>query len=112
MAAAADRYQVPLLAPMLVGVVPTERKLRETLDVPDMVYEFRRISSAANLAVSVIVPENRGGQLPPFAADIERVNITGIDQAQEPLQESLSHRQNKRGHDRNDKSSQSWPHGL
>ena len=22
------------------------------------------------------------------------------------------HRQNKRGHDRNDKSSQSWPHGL
>lgn len=61
MAAAADRYQVPLLAPMLVGVVPTERKLRETLDVPDMVHKVRRVSSAANLAVSVIVPKNRGG---------------------------------------------------
>ena len=96
MAAAADRYQVPLLYSMLVSVVPAERKLRETLDMPDMVHKHRRIGPAANLAVSVIVPEDRSRQLPPFPADVERVNIPGSNQAQEPLQKTLSHRQNKK----------------
>lgn len=93
MAAAADRYQVPLLASMIVSVVPTERKLRESLNMPDMVHELRRVSSATDLAVSVIVPEDRGGQFSPFPADVERVDIASGNQAQEPIEKSLSHRQ-------------------
>lgn len=61
MAAAADRYQVPLLGSMLVGVVPAECELRKSFDMPDMMHKFRRIGSAANLAVSVIIPKDRGG---------------------------------------------------
>lgn len=112
MAAAADRYQVPLLDSVLVGVVPAKCELREPLDMPDMMHKLRRVNSATNLAVSVIIPEDRGGQLPPFPADVERVYIPGSNQPQEPLQKMLSHRQNKRGHDRNDKLLQSWPLGL
>lgn len=96
MAAAADRYQVPLLYSMLVSVVPAERKLRETLDMPDMVHKHRRIGPAANLAVSVIVPEDRSRQLPPFPADVKRVNIPRSDQALKPLEEPISHRQTKK----------------
>lgn len=96
MAAAADRYQVPLLVSVIVGVVPTERKLREFFDMPDMVHKLRSISPSADLAVPMVVPEDRGGQFPPFPADVERVNIPGSNQAQEPLQKTLSHRQNKK----------------
>ena len=95
-AAAADRYQVSLLGSVLVGVVPTECELRKSFDMPDMMHKIRRIGSAANLAVSVIVPEDRGGQFPPFPADVERVNIPGSDQAQEPLQKTFSHRQKQK----------------
>lgn len=95
-AAAADRYQVSLLGSVLVGVVPTECELRKSFDMPDMMHKLRSIGSAANLAVSVIVPEDRGGQLPPFPADVERVNIPGSDQTQEPLQKTLSHRQKQK----------------
>ena len=91
----ADGYQVPLPDTMIVGVEPAESKLREILDVLDMMHKLRSIWPAADLAVPVIVPEDCRGQFPPFPADVERMNISGGDQAQEPIEKTLSHKQQK-----------------
>ena len=65
------------------------------LDVLDMMHKFRSVRPAADLAVPVIIPKDCCGQLPPFPADVEWVNISGGDQAQEPIKKTLSHRQQK-----------------
>lgn len=65
------------------------------LDVLDMMHKLRSIWPAADLAVPVVIPKDCCGQLPPFTTDVERVNISGGDQAQEPIKKTLSHRQQK-----------------
>lgn len=55
-AAPANGYQVPLLGSVFVGKVPTKREMGELFDVLDMMHKLRRIGSAADLAVPVIVP--------------------------------------------------------
>ena len=96
MAAPTDGYQVPLPDTVLVGVVTAESELRVFLDVFDMMHQLRSVRPAADLAVPMIVLEDGCGQLPPFPADVERVNISGGEQGQEPIKKTLSHGQQKK----------------
>lgn len=61
----------------------------------DMMHKLRSIWPAADLAVPVIVPEDCCRQFPPFPADVERVNISGGDQGQEPIKKTSSHGRQK-----------------
>ena len=58
-------------------------------------YQLRSVRSAADLAVPMVVPEDGGGQFPPFLADVKRVDISGCDQTQEPIKKTLGHGQQK-----------------
>ena len=96
MATAANRNQVSLPIPMFVGVIPAECKLRESLNMADVMHQICGISLAADLAVPTVIPEDCSSKLPPLRADVERVNVACGDQAKKPLQKTLSHRQNKK----------------
>ena len=61
----------------------------------NMMHKLRSIWPATDLAVPVIVSKDCCGQFPPFPADIERMNISGGDQGQEPIKKMLSHGQQK-----------------
>lgn len=61
----------------------------------DMMHKLRSVWPAADLTVPVVVPKDCCGQFPPFPADIERMHISGSNQAEEPIKKTLSHRQQK-----------------
>lgn len=59
MAGPANRDQVSPLDTVGVPVIPAESQVREQLDMLDVMHHHRRIGSAADLAVPVIVPQDR-----------------------------------------------------
>ena len=82
--------------PVRVGVVPTECQPRKVLDMLYMMHQICGIGFAADLTVPMIFQENCGGKFTPFPADIKRMNVAGSDQTQQPLEETISHKQNKK----------------
>lgn len=63
--------------------------------MPNMVHKDGTVRASADLAVSVIFGQDFRRKSPPLWRDIERVNVAGCDQTEEPIQEFWIHKHKK-----------------
>lgn len=111
MASAAHGNQVSVLNPCMIQKKPAERQMGEPLDMFDVMNHDGCIGSATDLAVPVVVRQDGLGKFAPLKADVKRVDITRRNQAEQPCQEAVSHRQNKKS-PRAQRLLYSWALGL
>lgn len=86
--------------------------MRKPLDMLDVMNHDGCVGSATDLAVPVVVRQDGLGKLSPLRADVKRVNIAGRNQAEQPCQEAVSHRQKNKKSPRAQRLLYSWALGL